>query len=150
MNLQPTRLVGGECVDPVADTIYQIKNGHLNLLHGQFYQYVMQPAEHFYLNLNVPVDSAELAEGFTVTPDLNYKTWYNGTGLRFYTEDPVVSETLYKVKVASALVDTFGNKLSQPLEYKFQTEPFELKVGNVFGIYFGPIFEEDLSVQLPG
>jgi hypothetical protein len=138
----------GIYVDPPQDSIYDLPIGTLDLKYGKYFEYNIPAVHSAYINLSAPVDSVVLAENFSVNPDLDFIYAYNGTGLAFFNDSALISDTIYNIVLEPEVIDTFGNTLGQSFHYQFKTESFELKVGNLFGVYFGPVFE-NLSTLLP-
>ncbi|MDD5673092.1 MAG: hypothetical protein PHC61_02925, partial [Chitinivibrionales bacterium] len=131
--------------DPRQDTVYPLPLGSLEYSAGRF-DYAINDY-HTYISCNAPLDTTIAFRKFHVEPanGFNYRTMT--TSLERYKFDMLIPDTTYTVSLDTGLADTFGNTTSYSFVYRFKTEKFGLKVGNLFGLYFGRPSE---IKQLPG
>ncbi len=62
---------------------------------------------------------------------------YRNTSFMYAAESSLIPDTIYTITLEEGLRDTFNDNATDEFKYTFKTEPFEMKVGNLFGVYFG-------------
>jgi len=134
---------------PKQDSLYQISVGEF-VYQSQYIDYRLKSYQTF-VTFNVPIDSSIAVNKFSIHPDNGFFYRSNSTGMEWFANTWLIPDTLYRISLSPGITDTFSNQTSDTFAYQFQTEKFDLKIGNLFGVYFGTTQEEiSQIVQLPG
>jgi hypothetical protein len=133
---------------PAEDSLYALPLGTLTYSSSRF-DYVINPYSAFVV-FNAPVKKASAASAFRISPDNGFTVQPTVTGLQYSSSHMLIPDTTYTVTLDSGIADTFGSTSSYTFTYRFKTEKFGLKIGNLFGLYFGYPQEQEIKNLLPG
>jgi hypothetical protein len=148
-NLQPLYSGYGYYENPpVQDSLYPLPLGTLTYSNRRF-DYVINPYSAFVVH-NAPVKKASAAAAFRISPDNGFTALPSVTGLQYSASQMLIPDTTYTVRLDSGIADTFGSTSSYSFTYRFKTEKFGLKIGNLFGLYFGYPQQQEIKNLLPG
>lgn len=133
---------------PKQDSVYEIAIGEIVYRNG-IIDFAPKSYRAF-ISHNAPVDSVSAKGKFNITPNNGFRHTFGTAraGLEYRNTDMLIPDTLLKVSLAGGVRDTFGNTSSDTFEFRFRTEEFGLRIGNLFGVYFG-YPKEKLSQELP-
>lgn len=127
----------GSYSPPIQDSIYEIPTGKIVTQYPNTMTYQIEQYSAF-ISFNLPLDYSSAREKFKLEPENNIAYYEDRTGnVKIYATDMLIPDTIYTLTLETGLQDTFGNQSADTFRYRFQTEDFALKIGNLFGVYFG-------------
>jgi hypothetical protein len=148
-NLEPLYSGNGYYANPPSqDSVYPLPLGTLTYS-GRRFDYVINPYSAFVAH-NAPVKKATVNSAFRIYPNNGFTALPTPTGLQYSTSQMLIPDTTYTVTLDAGIADTFSSSSSYSFAYRFKTEKFGLKIGNLFGLYFGYPQKQEIQNLLPG
>lgn len=89
-----------------------------------------------WVNFNAPVTAASAGK-LSISPPDGFSIKRVRTGFGLFSNAMLIPDTTYSISLQNGVADTFGNYSGQSFNYRFKTEKFGLKIGNLFGVIFG-------------